>query len=261
VKRSAALRPLKPAAGEQVRSAFWHESGALPCRLAGRAYRRPSMPLGGSARALTRCCLQAEMPLTCPGSFMATMTRSSPSTPRPAVVATRRVGWWRRCGGQPWHCPLAANLDSTANLEGDILERDPVTEVLGQVPDFDRRRPGRGLPLSPVAIPPAQADQFEHSVLAAHDAAFPGDRPRIERFPSCRVLVRGLEALAKQTVVRIPAPGRALPVSATRAHGTPVAAGSGCGAGRPGRSRRRSRAITLSQPKPSVIVNRWTSPW
>src|SRR4029450_8363202 len=86
-------------------------------------------------------------------------------------------------GGQPWHCPLAANLDSTANLEGDILERDEGTGVLGHVPDFDRCRPGRGLALSPVAVPPAKADHFERSVLAAHDAAFPGARPRIEPLP------------------------------------------------------------------------------
>src|SRR4029453_6556240 len=43
-------------------------------------------------------------------------------------------------GGQPWHCPLAANLDSTANLEGDILERDPVTEVLLDVLQARRGR-------------------------------------------------------------------------------------------------------------------------
>src|SRR4029453_8521040 len=49
-----------------------------------------------------------------------------------------------------------------------------------------------------------------------------------------------------QTVVIVPAPGRALVGSATLVHGTPVAVGSGCGAGRPGWSRSRHRAITLS---------------
>src|SRR4029450_7154541 len=78
-------------------------------------------------------------------------------------------------GGQPWHCPLAANLDSTANLEGDSLESDPVAGVR----EGARRPLSRSVPSCPPMTPP------------------PRGRAQVSsRLPSCRVLVRGLEALA-----------------------------------------------------------------